>query len=398
MPSSSHQTGTPSKDTVSRRDFLRVGGLSFVGLSVAERAALAKSRKKSDRRSCIFLLMTGGPSQLDTFDPKPDAPAEVRGPLKSISTAIPGIAFCEAFPRLAKRAKQLAVIRSLHHDAAPIHETGLQLIQTGQLAQGDFRPPSLGSLIANTLGPRGDSAPYVVLPQLLSHTGVNTYRGQGAGSLGEQFEPVTNSSTESASGIRSSEFQMSESERKRYGDTRFGQLCLQARQLIECGVRYVTVNLFDQLREEVTWDCHGKHGTSQGTLYDYRDSLGPKFDQALSGLLDDLGERNLLDETLVVATGEFGRTPRVNLHGGRDHWPSCWSALLAGGGVQGGQVIGASDAHARFPVDRPVSPQELVASISDSLGVKPPSNVEADDEDSQNQAMSHISELFGGSH
>ena len=379
MSPTKRSTKKSRSETVSRRDFLRVGGLGFVGLSVAERAALAKSRKQSDRRSCIFIVMTGGPSQLDTFDPKPDAPVEIRGPLKSISTAIPGVAFSEAFPLLAERAKQLAVVRSLYHTAAPIHETGLQLIQTGRLARGDIRPPSFGSVIAKTLGPRGEAAPYIVLPKLLSNTGVNAYRGQQAGSLGSEFDPVTNSdadalSEQSTSGHSS----MSAAEQRRYGKTRFGRMLLQAKQLIECGVRCVTVNLFDHLNGDITWDCHGHKDTSPATLFDYRDTLGPRFDRAFAGLLDDLTDSNLLDDTLVVATGEFGRTPKINSHGGRDHWPAVWSSILAGGGVQGGQVIGASDAHATAPADQPVTPAELVASVYHSIGVDHPEVVESD--------------------
>ena len=131
-----------------------------------------------------------------------------------------------------------------------------------------------------------------------------------------------------------------EAVRRAYGETRFGCLCLQARRMVERGVRVVTVNLFDQLTGQVTWDCHGRSPSAPSTLYDYRDKLCPEFDRALSALLDDLQQRGLLEETLVTAVGEFGRTPRVNGHGGRDHWPGVWSAIMAGGGVRGGNVIG----------------------------------------------------------
>ncbi|HID24332.1 MAG TPA: DUF1501 domain-containing protein, partial [Planctomycetaceae bacterium] len=175
---------------VSRRDFLRVGGLSMVGLSVADKSALATSGERAWSKSCIFILMTGGPSQLETFDPKPNAPPRIRGPLQAIPTAIPGVWFSEAFPGLAQRADKLAVLRSLCHDAAPIHETGYQYLHTARLCRNGRRFPCFGSVVAATLGPRNGAPPFVVLPDRLGNTGVDVYRGDGAGFLGEQFEPV----------------------------------------------------------------------------------------------------------------------------------------------------------------------------------------------------------------
>lgn len=391
---------TPS--IVSRRDFLRVGGLSVVGLSVAEKAALARLREQSGRKNCILLLMTGGPSQLETFDPKPDAPAHVRGPLKSIETAVPGVRFSEAFPRLAERAGRLAVVRSLHHDAAPIHETGLQLLQTGRLTKGETRFPAFGAIAAHALASRGEIPPYVVLPKPITHTGVNIYRGEGAGFLGDAFEPVTvtesadDDANQDASKSMPSLLDESEPTRRAYGDTRCGRLCLKARQLVECGVRTVTVNMFDRLSGQLTWDCHGRAPWGSGTLYDYRDELGPTFDRAMAALLDDLANRGLLDDTLVVATGEFGRTPYINEHGGRDHWPGVWSGLLAGGGVAGGTVIGRSDQLAAEPQDRPVHVGELTASIIKLLGVDPTHALTKDDETQvAAAAFSPVDELIG---
>ena len=389
---------------VSRRDFLRVGGLSVVGLSMAERAALAGMRTEEDRRSCIFLLMTGGPSQFETFDPKPDAPAEIRGPLKAISTAVPGLAFCETLPRLAKRADRLSVLRSLHHNAAPIHETGMQLLQTGRLARGDVRHPGFGSVVARITGPRGKVPPNVVLPKLLCRTGLKAYQGQRSGFLGPEYDPLT-----TLGDVESAEAEPVDAEAcavpvrdepesilREYGRTRFGGLCLQARQLIECGVRCVTVNLFDTLAGQTTWDCHARGPSAPSNLFDYRDSLGPQFDRAFSALLDDLERRGLLADTLVVAVGEFGRTPRVNEFGGRDHWPGVWSALLAGGGVPGGQVIGASDASGAYPADRPIELGELTATIYQSLGLDPRTTLPLDDE-TELPLTDHqpIAELFG---
>jgi hypothetical protein len=362
MPAKSQPPGSG----VSRRDFLRVGGLSVVGLSMAERQALAESEVRSPRPSCIFLLMAGGASQLETFDPKPDAPPHIRGPMRAISTAVPGLAFADGLPKLAERAEQFAVVRSLCHDAAPIHETGLQLLHTGTLGKRGVQFPSFGSIIARELGPRDDAPPYVVLPKLLD-TGSAMYRGQTAGVLGREFDPVTKQDTPRmpACDVEAEP----ESIRRRYGRHRFGTLCLQARQLVEAGVRCVVVNLFDRLADNLTWDCHGKTAETPGTLFDYRDVLCPQFDQAASALLDDLADRGMLDDTLVVASGEFGRTPRINRDGGRDHWPGVWSAMLAGGGIPGGAVVGGSDATAAAPKDRPVAPHELFGTILHSVGV-----------------------------
>ena len=370
--------GGGKKDGVSRRDFLRVGSLSVVGLSVAERAALAEAQALAERRSCIFILMTGGPSQFETFDPKPDAPAEIRGPLRAISTAVPGVALSQSLPRLAERADTFALLRSLWHDAAPIHETGQQLLQTGRLARGGLQYPSFGSVVAGTFGPRGKMPPYVVLPRLVANTGVNAYRGQQAGFLGTDYDPLTlvddgpePSGTMSGDRLpaRISLDSEPEAVRRAYGHTRFGRLCLKARQLVECGVRTVCVNLFDSLSGRITWDCHGRSPWAGATLFDYRDTLCPDFDRALAALLDDLTQRGLLDDTLVVAVGEFGRTPWVNPHGGRDHWPGVWSALIAGAGVRGGRVIGASDPHGAAPAERPIEPAELTATIYHCLGL-----------------------------
>ncbi len=368
---------------VSRRDFLRVGGLSVVGLSVAERAALAQNRAATDCRSCIFVLMTGGPSQFETFDPKPEAPSEIRGPLRAISTAVPGTQLSESLPRLAERAGRFAIVRSLHHDAAPIHEVGHQLLQTGRLAHGSVRHPSYGSVVAHLLGPRDDIVPYAVISGLLGDTGVNAYRGQQAGFLGSDFDPWTSAVGDGHDGASPADgsdgsdpllphsFLQDESEsvRREYGETRFGRLCLQARQMVESGVRCVTVNLFESLVNQTTWDCHGRTHGAPADLYDYRDTLCPEFDRAFATLLDDLQQRGLLDETLVIAVGEFGRTPRINDLGGRDHWPGVWSALVAGCGIQGGQVLGASDAHGTAPIERPVAPAELTATIYERLGL-----------------------------
>ena len=241
----------------------------------------------------------------------------------------------------------------------------------------------------------------------MADSGVVAYRGQQAGFLGTEFDPLELASLGQPAGsqpagntgsaippvaevppekssrrVRGSK-KISTARQKTapvitaadqeiYGQTRCGRLCRQARILVESGVRVVVVNLFDTLNEQLTWDCHGSsRGTHAGTVYDYRDTLGPQFDRAYAALIDDLADAGLLDETLVIATGEFGRTPRINEFGGRDHWTKCWSAVLAGGGIRGGQVIGGSDSQAGSVIDRPVHPGELVATVYHTLGISP---------------------------
>ncbi|MBM81386.1 MAG: hypothetical protein CMJ78_12460 [Planctomycetaceae bacterium] len=379
-----------STSSVSRRDFLRVGGLSVVGLSVAEQAAMASG---AHRRNCIFLLMTGGPSQYETFDPKPEAPIEIRGSVRSIETAIPGVRFSEGLPKLAERANKLTVLRTLNHDAAPIHETGMQLLQTGRLASKKVSPPSFGSVVAKELGGRGGVLAQVLLPARLSNTGVNMRRGQDAGFLDESHETLVDNSLDDAEFAYNSE---ADAVRRSYGETRFGRLCCRARQLVEAGVRCVTVNLFDSLPEQVTWDCHARSPISPATVFDYRDQLCPQFDQAVAALMDDLEQRGLLNDTLIVATGEFGRTACLNENNGRDHWTSAWSGIVAGGGINGGQVIGATDSKGSSPVDRPINVSELHSTICERLGLDGSTELAINDEQTIPVATAEpIAELVG---
>ncbi len=394
------------KETVSRRDFLRVGGLSVVGLSVAEQAALARTRGTSDARSVIFVLMTGGPSPFETFDPKPEAPSEIRGPMRAIPTAIPGVLLSESLPKLAERADRFAILRSFCHTDAPIHETGQQLLQTGRLVKKGLLSPSFGSVVAQRLGPRKEVAPYVVLPRLLTGTGLNAHHGQTAGSLVGEFGPLVwddhaddlayRRVTAGEAPVAHLFADESEPMRRMYGESRFGYLLLQARRLVEQGVRCVTVNLFDNPENQVTWDCHGQAPWAPATLFDYRDMLCPQFDRAFSGLLDDLSQRGMLKDTLVVAVGEIGRSSYINAHNGRDHWTGVWSGLVAGCGVNGGQVIGASDAHGTTPIERPIAPGELTATIYDRLGLDLTAPVKLDDTH-ELPLTDHapIAELFG---
>ncbi|MCA9115227.1 MAG: DUF1501 domain-containing protein [Planctomycetaceae bacterium] len=394
----SDQPSTPSTPgSVSRRDFLRVGSLSVVGLSLAEQRALASARTSSGGGSCILILMSGGPSQYETFDPKPDAPAWVRGPSRSIATAVPGVRLNESLPRLAERMNRFSLVRTLHHDAAPIHEAGLQLLQTGHLAGRGGQYPPVGSVVSQLHGDRGRIPAFVTLPRLLTATGVSASRGQTAGFLGSQHDPITALDQEVdtapeeptavrnlASGLDSRMAGISVTDepehiRRSYGENRFGRLCLQARRLVECGVRCVTINLFDELAGRITWDCHGHAETAPATLFSYRDLLCPQFDRAVSALLDDLEQRDLLRHTLVAATGEFGRTAKVNTNVGRDHWTGAWSALVAGGGTVPGQVIGETDPLGETPQKRPVHVGELVATMYHSLGIDPARELETEE-------------------
>ncbi len=396
---------------VSRREFLRVGGvgLGALGISLADLNMLSREQGRRDR-SVILLMLVGGPSQLETWDPKPDAPQEIRGPFGSIATRVPGVRISEHLPGLAARMDQMAIVRSLHHEDAPIHETGHQLLQTGRLCRPGEEHPHIGAVASRLLETKSPLPPFVIIPGPIKNTGVEVPHGQSAGWLGPAYEPfhlagdpaspewdpgaaldrarrffdravsqcvppgdALSAAADSLLGRQATTaFQLAEERealRDAYGRNTFGQSCLLARRLIEASVRLVTVNMFETVFNKVTWDCHGFAPFS--TLDDYSGHLLPTLDRALSALLDDLGARGLLDSTIVVATGEFGRTPKLNAAGGRDHWPGVWSALLAGGGVRGGQVVGASDRHAEAPAIRPVSPQELLATIYHSLGISP---------------------------
>jgi hypothetical protein len=338
----------------SRRDFLRAGSVGAAGLTLADLHAAGGADV-----NCILLLLVGGPSQLDTWDLKPAAPSNVRGPFRPIRTSVPGVEVGECFPRLARMAERFAILRSLHHDAAPIHETGHQLMQTGRLFRGGKEYPHYGAVVSHLRGGRGNSLAFAVVPGPIDSTGVSVSHGQTAAYLGAAHEPRFIQNVES------------DPARDRYGRTRFGDSCLTARRLIESGTRLVTVNMFDTVFNEVTWDCHADGGSLGSDLDDYRDTLCPTFDLAYSALLEDLHQRGMLSNTLVVAMGEFGRTPHLNPRGGRDHWPGVWSALFAGAGVKGGQVVGSSDRLGGEPKDRPATAAMLAATVYHALGIDP---------------------------
>ncbi len=402
-------------DGLTRRDFLRVGGLSAgaVGLSLADLNQLQAGVAGKKDLNCILLFLVGGPSHLDTWDPKPDAPANVRGPFRPMGTNVPGIHVSEHFPRMARVADRYAVVRSVHHTAAPIHETGHQLMQTGRLFRNGVEYPHYGSVVSHLSGPRaGSLPPFAVLPTPIGYTGVGVSHAQTAGFLGGKHDPLVLNADPAQTLMRMNLLgTVDDAHRRfdaagnvphdratsqafdtlfapaakrafaidpegdelgdRYGRNTFGQSCLLARRLIENGVRVATVNMFDTVFNNVTWDCHADGGALAVDLDDYKETLCPMFDRAYTALLEDLQQRGLLDTTLVVAMGEFGRTPQLNPRGGRDHWPSCWSVLFAGGGVRGGQVIGSSDKIGAEPRDRPVTPAEIAASVYHGLGINP---------------------------
>lgn len=426
--------GIRSCDGVTRRDFLRAGGLALgLGLTDLARLEVLGAAPSRSEKACIQLFLVGGPSQLEMWDPKPNAPEDVRGPFRPIRTRVPGLHISEHFPRMAERMDRIAVVRSMHHQEAPIHETGQQLLQTGRLAQNSVEWPHYNAVLSKLRSADGPGSPWLMLPGQLGNTGVNVSHGQSAGFLGSAHEAcvvprrlvacdrdarfgLDPARTDRANALvnavdevqRSVECEATASSdpaqeqawaalfhprakqafdltaerdvvRERYGMNTFGQSCLLARRLVQQGVKLVTVNMFDTVFGQITWDCHANGGDLNATLDDYRDTLCPMLDQAYTALLDDLEALGLLESTLIVASGEFGRTPRLNPRNGRDHWPSVWSMLLAGGGVRGGQALGASDAHAAEPADRPVHASELVATVYHAMGIDPATTIPGPD-------------------
>jgi uncharacterized protein (DUF1501 family) len=419
--------GVRSCDGLTRRDFLRAGSLA-VGLGLTELAQLQGlgAASPSDK-ACIQLFLVGGPGHLDTWDLKPDAPDTIRGPFRPIRTNVPGLDICEHFPRMARLADRFAVVRSVHHREAPIHETGHQLLQTGRLGQSGVEWPHCGAVLSKLRPTATDMPPWVVVPAPLGNTGVRVSHGQTAGFLGPEHEalcvradgkglavadqdaplgldparlprrgalveavdaaqraleecsagknPAVQAALDELTSPRAKRaFDLAaepDAVRTRYGWNTFGQSCLLARRLVEHSVRLVTVNMFDTVFGQVTWDCHANGGDLSTTLDDYRDTLCPMLDLAYTALLEDLTDRGLLDSTLVLAMGEFGRTPKLNGRNGRDHWPGVWSVLLAGGGVRGGQVFGASDAHGEAPKEQPVHAAEIAATVYHAFGIDP---------------------------
>lgn len=424
-----------------RRELLQVGFSGFLGLSLPRMLSASSPQGAAGRgtkaKSVILAFMSGGLSHIDSVDMKPDAPEGIRGEFKPIDTAVPGISFCEHLPLLARRAGDLAVVRSLSHKYTN-HLNATHEVLTGHSQPGAFFDkvasrddyPCYASAL-DYLRPRADGVPSgVMLPTFLME-GPLVWPGQHAGYLGPKHDPwqirqdpnqpgfqveslalpvgfsverlagrqaLLDRVNESmlpgtdvrrdpmsdqraramsllTSGRVSSAFNLDEEApevRDRYGRHMFGQSLLLSRRLVEAGVPIVQVNLGRVQR----WDTHSSNFKS------LKDHLLPPTDRGLSALLDDLKARGLLDETLVVIAGEFGRTPRIgsstgnnNTADGRDHWSSVFSALFAGGGVQGGQVIGASDRIGAYPASPPYSPGDFGATIYQALGIDPASEL-----------------------
>ena len=414
----------------SRRDFLQVGTLGALGFGLPDWLAAQSdpdaSGASDDKRSCIMIFNLGAPSQLDLFDMKPEAPREIRGPFRPIPTKAEGFQVSELLPRHAEIADKFSIVRSCYHSAAAVHDTGHQMMQTGRLFSGGVNTPHAGCVTGYLRGRRSDLPPHIILPRPMGRTGGNLPHGQDAGFLGKANDPfslmadpskpdfkvpdllppetlgearltrrrklrdiidgsVKQFESSQSAELMDSNFQaafrlMSSREardafdlskepasvRESYGQTRFGQCCLLARRLIEAGVRFVTINTFITVFDEITWDIHGSKPFT--SIEGMKNLVAPMYDQAYGALIGDLDERGLLDDTLVCNLAEFGRTPKVNPAGGRDHWPQCWSMYFAGGGVQGGRAVGRSDEKGAFPAERPVEPAEIVATIFHALG------------------------------
>jgi len=412
-------------DGIRRRDFVRLGALSAFGLGLGEGALAAKS--KTSAKSCILIWLDGGPSHLETFDVKPNAPKEVRGPFGSIKTSVPGVAVCELLPQTAQRMQHLALIRSL---TSPLgeHNFGTHYMMTGYKPTPVLEYPSYGAVLAHSRRERR------VLP---AHVAVPTFRVGGGRLSGRGFLPATTApfalgSDPAKPGFRVRDldffpgtdadriarrrryravldgfagrskgdqandpefeqayrlitskdakqaFDLSKelaATRQRYGRRTIGQSCLLARRLVERGVPFVTVN-------NKGWDTHTNAYTRLKEGYTgARVPVGliPSLDFALSALIDDLHSRRLLDQTLIVVMGEFGRTPKLNTRGGRDHWPRVFSVAMAGGGIRAGQVIGSSDSVGEGPKDNPITPSDLASTIYTLLGIDPKKHLSTPD-------------------
>ncbi len=316
---------------------------------------------------CVLIQLIGGPPHLDTFDPKPEAPAEYRGPFGAIRTRLPGVFVSELLPRLAERLDRVALVRSVYHDAPPVHECGLQLLNTGRLFRDGPAWPSLGWVWAWQQRRSGDAgAAPVVWPHLHVDTGIAVDKGYGPGFL----LPEMSSAEQWASDVAVSSGVAEAADDPRYGSTPLGRACRRAvARLRHRPHSFITITMYQTVFDTLSWDCHGDGGALRTRVRDLAGGIAAAFDQAFAAFLDELHACGLLERTLVVACGEFGRTPRLNPHGGRDHWAGVWTALVAGGGVRGGQVLGRSDPRGIEPADRPVHLQELAATVLYALGV-----------------------------
>jgi hypothetical protein len=437
----------PVYDAVTRRELLRIGGLSLLGLSapqLAELHALSPAHPPNVRRrnACVFLFLFGGPSHIDLWDMKPAAPAEIRGQFKPAATCVPGIKVCEHLPMLGRHLDKVCLLRSMTH-RMNVHGPACSEVFTGREYFGppttdQALPEDWPSLSALTMrygkSPAG-LPPSVVLPWYLQFPGqAKRIAGQSGGRMGERYNafliqgdfaradfaieglrlpstlPLTRirrrrdllrlvegnralrvrpaGAVERFERNRQGAYALLENRaaqvldlrreplrvRARYGETMVGQSLLMARRLVEAGVSLVTVNWQDQTTVDGVNTCWDTHQNSFAKL---KNLLCPIFDQAFPAFVEDLHQRGLLETTLVVALGEFGRTPKIGQFTqsantqktGRDHWPHAFTALLAGGGVRGGQVYGATTRDGGYVADRPVSPADLTATVMHHLGI-----------------------------
>jgi len=404
---------------VSRRHFIKAGSLNLLGIHLSQylqlQNAMAQAKampaKSAKAQACILLWLEGGPSHLDTWDPKGNSS------FRPITTNVPGIQISELLPRMAKQMDKVSIIRSMHTEEID-HPEATHYAITGHRPNAAMQFPSFGSIISKELGPRNGLPAYVLEPQWDS--GTKMYQNYfNAAFLGPQYNPMAipdasrqnftvpdlslpkSFTVERIQERRSllkfvdtayrekqqiAEFsnldtftqqafslilspavrkafdisQESDKLRNAYGRNSFGQSALMARRLVEQGCRFVTAAGYDHN----AWDsCHAKNDAFN------RDKLLPPLDQALSTLLDDLSQRGLLESTIVIAMGEFGRTPHVNPALGRDHWPHCWSLVVGGGGIKGGVVVGASDERGAYPAERTTTMGDLFATIYKAMGI-----------------------------
>lgn len=402
----------------SRRDFLRVGGLGLLGLSLADVLRLeARSKedqdadKKPRAKSIVLVYLGGGLSHHDSFDMKAEASEEIRGKYGSIGSTLSGLRVCELLPRMSQTMHKLTLVRSGAHNNDH-HETATNWVLSGRFGSpfGDY--PAIGAVVSHRLGFRGALPPYVAIPKNPSFTwelGKSAFLGgryesfatgdpnaknfrvrdvapveqlterraqrrqsllEAVDGLAREIEGSDQIATydefrqRAANMIISPDVQASfaidkekDSLRDRYGRNTFGQSCLLARRLIEGGVRFVTVNYGG-------WDHHAK-------IFPRLDKKLPEFDAGFSALIEDMDQRGLLADTLVVAMGEFGRTPKINKDAGRDHWGPAASLLFAGAGVKRGQIIGATDREGAKVTERPIAPADVAYTMFDALGVDP---------------------------
>lgn len=342
-----------------------------LGISDFAQAQAVSPAKTSNDNACILIFNTGAPAHLDTFDMKPDAPREIRGPFKPIRTNNLEIQISELFPLHAKLADKFSLVRTCTHGSAADHDSGRYTMQTGRLFPEGLNMPHVGCAINYLLGGRNGMPGHVFLPKAMGNTGGYIAPGNEAGFLGDSYGPFSPgrdvktepSSLNEALDISKEPLKV----RERYGNSRFGESCLRARRLVERGVRFITLHTFTSVFDQPSWDIHGC--TPFTTFSGMRDLVAPMYDKAYSALIEDLAERGMLDSTLVAALSEFGRTPGINAAGGRDHWTHCFTSYFAGGGVQGGRVIGKSDAIGAYPTERSVSPGEIMATIHHALGL-----------------------------